>query len=197
MSPPARTIPKVKAVLIGDSGVGKSALFRRFQDLNFVPGGTPTIGGACANITVRTTDGCSTAVMLWDTAGQESYRAIVPMYFVDCHIVLVVYAVSERISFENLKAWVNLSTEQAPVDAKILIIGNKCDEIEKRRVTAEEGQTYTQSLPRAEFFETSALNGYGIEPVLRAIGETGSEIMEARASQEISAPVEQTKTGCC
>jgi hypothetical protein len=73
---------RLKAVLIGDSAVGKSCLYDRLESGTFLEDHTPTIGGAFATLRLSESEGAEYEVGLWDTAGQERYKTIIPMYFI-------------------------------------------------------------------------------------------------------------------
>jgi small GTP-binding protein len=171
------TIPpqKVKVVFIGNSSVGKTALFTRFQNHSFVPGQQSTIGAACANVNVTLEGGAVVNMMVWDTAGQETYRGIVPMYFSRCSFILIVYDVTSRESFESVPGWIRLSIDKAPETARILIIGNKCDLEAKRVVQFAEGTQFAQANSAFLFLETSALNAEGVDSLLLAIASAADE----------------------
>jgi small GTP-binding protein len=186
----------VKAVLVGDSAVGKSSLFRRFQGFCFPDTYNPTVGTAWARLEVNVS-GTPVTVVLWDTAGQEDYRGIVPMYCRDCNVVLVVYAASDRDSFENVSWWVDFSTEQAPMSAKMIFIENKCDLEEQRKVEKDKGRAYALSVPGSGFFETSALTGYGIQQVLEAMAEVGLKVTQSNPIERTENPIEKGKADCC
>lgn len=162
---------KVKVVFIGNSTVGKTELFRRFQGVTELGGTIATIGGACANVTVTVKDNTEVNLMVWDTAGQEAYRGIVPMYFSRASFILIVYDITQRSSFDSVTEWIALSKERAPVNAHIGIIGNKCDLEARRKVTMAEGQELADNEGACMFFETSALNGQCVEDLLCTIGE--------------------------
>jgi small GTP-binding protein len=165
----------VKVVFIGNSSVGKTALFTRFQNHSFTPGQQSTIGAACANVNVTLEGGSVVNMIVWDTAGQETYRGIVPMYFSRCSFILIVYDVTNRESFESVPGWIRLSIDKAPESARILIIGNKCDLDAKRVVQFGEGTKCAQAHSAFLFLETSALNAEGVDSLLLAIASTAEE----------------------
>jgi small GTP-binding protein len=163
---------RVKVVFIGDSGVGKSALFARFQNRAFNPVTQSTIGGACANVDVQTEGTGVMKLIVWDTAGQEAYRGIVPMYFTRCAFVLIVYDISSLESFESVLSWHKLSREKAPQVAKVILIANKCDLEKRRLVSIAAGNELAGNIRAFMFFETSAATGDGVEELLSSIATT-------------------------
>ncbi len=159
---------KVKVVFVGNSGVGKTALFHRFEKNEFCRDISSTIGGACTNVNVDLDTNEQVPLIVWDTAGQESFRAIVPMYFSRAAFILIVYDVSSMVSFQAVKDWYNLSKEKAPENAKIIFIGNKSD-LEKREVSYQDLDQLASELDTFLHTETSAITGSGIHDLLTSI----------------------------
>jgi small GTP-binding protein len=176
---------KVKVVFIGDSEVGKSALFTRFQRRPFQPGAPSTVGGACANISVQMEGQQTIDMIIWDTAGQEKYRGIIPMYFSRCAFILIVYDISNRQSFEGISDWYQLSRDKAPDVAKVILIGNKSD-LPERAVSIAEGTEFASSIGAHMFFETSAMTGDGVEEVILSVASTAWK--EASGFSELLQP---------
>jgi small GTP-binding protein len=161
---------EVRAALIGNISVGKTSLFERFQNQEFASTNTMTVGCACARITVQAEDGTDVRLLVWDTAGQEEYRAIIQLYFRSAAFVLVLYDISRKDSFESVNEWVSLARAKAPAAATYLLIGNKCDLEDERQIPMSEGEQLAQSIG-AVFVETSAATGVGISEVLQAMAD--------------------------
>ena len=166
---------KFKAVIIGDSGVGKTSLFTRFQGGGFSQDFLSTIGGAFANVQVQADTGEEILIGMWDTAGQERFRNIVPMYFQKASFVIAVYSVTERNSFADLDYWVQIAKEKAPTNTKIIIVGNKCDCDDLRQVSVEESVRAAERLGACFSVETSAKSGSGIDILLSQLANLGAE----------------------
>jgi small GTP-binding protein len=175
MNAPGPNVQKVKVVFIGNSSVGKTSLFTRFQSHQFLPSQPSTIGAACANVNVTLEGGATVNLIVWDTAGQETYRGIVPMYFNRCSFILIVYDVTNLESFESVDGWVKLSNEKAPENARIMILGNKCDLEAKRVVKYSQGNQCAVDHHAYMFCETSALNAQGVDTVLMAVAAAVNE----------------------
>jgi small GTP-binding protein len=195
---------KVKVVFIGNSSVGKTSLFTRFQNRGFSQTLPSTIGGACANVDVELDDSTPVHLIVWDTAGQDTYRGIVPMYFTRCSYILLVYDISSRQSFDSVSQWITLSKEKAPEDVKIILIGNKSDMEGNRSVTATEGGELANSSGAFLFFETSALNGDGVEALLMSLATDVAKNPESGRNKisptevAIERPSSQSDhKGCC
>ena len=98
-----------KVVLIGESGVGKTSIINRYANNQFSPNLDPTPG---ANFTTKQLEikGFKQQIKfeIWDTAGQEKYRALAKVFYKNAHICILVYDITRKKSFEQLKNfWIN------------------------------------------------------------------------------------------
>lgn len=151
----------IKLLLIGDSGVGKSCLLLRFSEDSFTPSFITTIG---IDFKIRTIDidGKRVKLQIWDTAGQERFRTITTVYYRGAMGILLVYDVTDRKSFENVRTWFGNVEQHASEDVNKILIGNKCDWEEKRQVSREEGEQLADSLG-VPFVEASAKANIKVE----------------------------------
>ena len=94
-------------------------------------------------------------LQIWDTAGQERFKNITASYYRGGNGVLVVYDITDRESFENLNSWLIEIEKNANKNVYKLLIGNKCDLEDKRKVTYQEGKDFASS-NGMQFLETSA-----------------------------------------
>jgi small GTP-binding protein len=163
----------LKAVLIGDSGVGKTSIFQRLESSKFSDAHIPTVGGAYTAVQVGVSE---RTIGLWDTAGQERFRTIVPMYFQRAHIVVIVFDLTQRQTFEHLAEWHEIAKTKAPENIKYVLIGNKRDCVDERVVTLAEAEEARQKIGGFVYIETSALNGDGFDLVLSEFGRLADEI---------------------
>uniref|UniRef100_A0A452XJL2 GTP-binding protein n=1 Tax=Aegilops tauschii subsp. strangulata TaxID=200361 RepID=A0A452XJL2_AEGTS len=126
-----------KLLLIGDSSVGKSCLLLRFADDAYVDTYISTIG---VDFKIRTVelDGKSVKLQIWDTAGQERFRTITSSYYRGAHGIIIVYDVTDRESFNNVKQWLSEIDRYASDSVCKLLVGNKCDLVDSKVVDTEE-----------------------------------------------------------
>ncbi|KAM9347303.1 ras-related protein Rab-17-like [Symphorus nematophorus] len=166
LSRPVRTL-RVKMVLLGSSGVGKSSLALRFVKDEF-RSTSPTVGCAylarvvhLSNVTLR--------FEIWDTAGQEKYHSVTPLYYRGAHAALLVYDISKRETFIRAQVWLKeLEKQHIPGSTVIWLVGNKGDLAEDRQVSVQEGQNLANERGLS-FLETSALSGDQISELLLAL----------------------------
>ncbi|KAL8474705.1 hypothetical protein ACS0TY_030514 [Phlomoides rotata] len=150
-----------KAVLIGDSAVGKSNLLSRFARDDFCLDSKPTIGVEFAYRNIRVADKLIKA-QIWDTAGQERFRAITSSYYRGALGALLVYDITRRSTFESLKKWLKELREFGNPEMVVVLVGNKSDLRRSREVNLEDGQSLAQ-LENISFMETSAKENLNVE----------------------------------
>ena len=150
-----------KILTIGESGVGKTCILRRFVENKFLKNHLATIGIDFKTKTL-TINNQEIKLKIWDTAGQERFRNITTQYYKGADGIVLVYDVTDEASYEKIKDWMDqiLSNTQKE-DIGLVLLGNKCD-MEPRNVTEEQGNKMAEEL-KISYFETSALTGQGIK----------------------------------
>jgi small GTP-binding protein len=137
-------------------------------------------------------------VQLWDTAGQEKYKAITKNLFLKVQGTLVVFDITNDNSFNNAKKWVNSIKDECGKTMQMILIGNKSDLEEKRVVSQEEASQYAEE-EKIEYIETSSKTGENIQ---RAINSICQKILDnTEIERDFSFTLEQTilkkKSKCC
>ncbi|CAK85671.1 unnamed protein product (macronuclear) [Paramecium tetraurelia] len=156
-----------KIVLIGDSGVGKTNILKRFINNEFQLESKPTIGVEFATKTFQQ-QGKSVKCQIWDTAGQERFRAITNAYYRGAVGAFICYDITREITFKNTEKWLSELKEHADGNIVIIMIGNKIDAVDSRAVRTDEAQDYCES-QKIGFIETSALDGTNIDVAFNKI----------------------------
>ena len=151
--------PKYKLIFLGDQSVGKSCILNRFLNDTFIEDYQATIGLDFQSKNVQI-DNQDIHLLLYDTAGQEKFRSLIPMYTRDANIILLVYDISNRDSFTNLTHWLKDLTNVNMEEVILCIVANKIDLVDKRVVTNEEGQKFADEHDFI-FQEISAKTGDG------------------------------------
>jgi small GTP-binding protein len=174
----------VKAVLVGDTDVGKTAIFKRLEDNTFDKRQIPTVGGSYLSLSLTGPDGSQTNIGLWDTAGHERFRTIVPMYFQRAVAIICVFDLAQRASFDHIRTWVEMARTTAPDDVKFLLIGNKSDLDEDRQVELPVATELSDSIGAKAYIETSALSGAGIDLLKGQLAALASRVNQEQAVVE-------------
>lgn len=158
-----------RVVLIGDSGVGKTSLIHRAKYNKFNEAAVTTIG---AGITPMEAihNGVPIDYQLWDTAGQEIYRSIVPMYFRGVCGVLLVFSVTQASSFANLDSWIKELQKHTDSHTPLIIVGNKMDCTNDAVVSLADVTKYSCER-KIDVILTSASTGENIDILLKQIVE--------------------------
>ncbi|KAJ2559948.1 ras GTPase [Coemansia sp. RSA 1933] len=196
-----------KLLLIGDSGVGKSCLLLRFADDTYTESYISTIG---VDFKIRTIelDGKTVKLQIWDTAGQERFRTITSSYYRGAHGIIVVYDVTDGETFSNVKQWLQEIDRYASEGVNKLLVGNKSDLEDKRKVDVTEAKDFADSL-NISFLETSAKDSTNVEKAFMTMAGQIKERMGAsnvqQQQQQQKKPinlsqgqnVNQTNGGCC
>ena len=190
-----------KILTIGESGVGKTCILRRFVENKFLKNHLATIG-----IDFRTKVlhiyGKDIKLKIWDTAGQERYHNITSQIYKGADGIILVFDVNEEISFTKIKDWIEqIKSNVSQEEISLILLGNKCD-IEERAISKEQGQEMANSL-NVNYYETSALNGTGINEAFEGLTK---EIMKKKKvinsdgrtiSLTSTQKAKNQKKGCC
>lgn len=149
-----------KLVVVGDSGVGKSNLLSKYVSNSFSENSKATIGVDLSTKVLRI-EGKTVQNQIWDTAGQDRFRAITSAYYRNAVGAVIVFDLTKPKTFENLAKWLREVRENAEPDINVMIIGNKSDLTGAREVKPETIDDFvTQN--RLTYLETSALNGSNV-----------------------------------
>ncbi|KAG9264542.1 ras-related protein Rab-37 isoform X1 [Astyanax mexicanus] len=168
-----------KTILVGDSGVGKTSLLVQFDQGKFIPGSfSATVGIGFTNKVVSV-DNMKVKLQIWDTAGQERFRSVTHAYYRDAQALLLLYDITRKSSFDNIRAWLTEIHEYAQKDVVIMLLGNKSDMAAERVIKHEEGQKLAKEYG-VPFMETSAKTGLNVELAFHAIAR---ELTQRAASQ--------------
>ena len=152
-----------KIIIIGDTCVGKSNILSRYLKDEFREDSKSTVGVELGTKFLKVKD-VGTKIQIWDTAGQERYRSITSSYYKGSHGCFIVYDITSEISFENVDKWYQQAQKEASKDVSIILVGNKCDLEDQRKVSKEKGEEKAKQF-NIPFFETSALSKIKIDDI--------------------------------
>ena len=150
----------VKLLMLGNSSVGSTSIRDVFLGQRFINDTLATIGSNKADSMFKLNNGKEVKIVIWDTAGQERFHAMALSLLRYNQGVILVYDVTNRKSFEDLKIWLN-DINNITNKVSIVLFGNKCD-IENRKVTKEEAEKFAKE-NNIPYFETSAKSRKNID----------------------------------
>jgi Ras-related protein Rab-22 len=172
-----KTTREVKVVLLGDQGVGKSSLVLRFVTQHFREISDATIGASFMSKMLMIPDE-ETGEMkpinfkIWDTAGQEKYHSLAPMYYRGAAAAIVVYDITKKRSFKTLQNWVNELITLGPENIVICIAGNKADLNNEREIDFEMALNYAKEVgDDTVCLETSAKEDTNVNMLFKQIAK--------------------------
>ena len=164
-----------KIIIIGDTSVGKTALLSKYLKGIFPTSPLSTVATEFATKIIQIKEGGYIKAQIWDTAGEEKYKSITYHHYKKSVGGLIVYDITKRSTFENVKNWYNDLIYKAEKGCIIALIGNKLDLVEKngkkREVSKEEAQSYAED-NHMLFYETSAYNGNNINEIFEELMQT-------------------------
>ena len=155
-------VNRQKIIFTGDIYVGKTSIINVLMGQKFNNDYEASIGVDFFSKTIKY-KGKIIKLQIWDSAGQEKFRSLIPNYIRGSSLVFIVYDISNKKSFNNVNSWVNFVNNIE--NSNIVIVGNKIDLENKREVTYEEGKKYCEE-NNFDFFEVSAKNDINLNNML-------------------------------
>ena len=196
---------EIKVIVLGSVGVGKTSLITRYKTRKFVQNIPSTFGSNFVSID-KIIKNKKYFLNVWDTAGQEKYNSLTQTFMKNAKIIILIYSITDRKSFQNLDTWLNLVKEQNGEDGYSLgIAANKSDLYEESDVDDEEGKKYAEKI-NAVWKLTSALEeNKGIDELIDELinnyinnqEKEESNLNDATIKLDNSAFSDENKGGCC
>ena len=193
--------------------MGKSCILLQFTDNKFREKHEITIGVEFESKTIEI-DGKLVKIQIWDTAGHEAFQSITRTYYKGAVGALLVYDITRKETFNHLVKWLSEVKENASKEITIILIGNKNDLEEERKVSYEEGESFAKE-NNLLFLETSAKTSKNIAEafnlsalkILNNIQKTGEEEIfnnnikintdKKNINQKDNKKKEKNKKSCC
>lgn len=180
-------------MLMGSSSVGKTAVVERIITDSFLDTNNPTVGVQYYDIPIDLGND-QVSVQLWDTAGQEKYRALCKTYMRNANGIFLIYDISNIQSFKDLPDWADEISTCCDANTPVLLAGNKIDEPMFREISYEEGAGFAKE-HGYEFIEVSAKTG---ENVTEGLMKLAKLAFDQNPSLVITTPTpEEESGGCC
>ena len=191
MADSEKKTPNVKVVLLGDSGVGKTCLITRYISETFEQNTASTNGASYASKNVNYDKLKKTITLdIWDTAGQEKYKALTKFFYKDAAIAILVYDITQKQSFESIKSyWYEQVKENGEKTFVLGIVGNKSDLYEQEEVPENEARQFAQSIG-AIFALTSAKMNTGVDALFE---DAGNKYLDPSFQQKVMQEQEANK----
>ena len=165
-----------KVLLLGDSSVGKTCFLLRYCDKSFQDAHLSTIGLDYRLKTMTLKNGKNIKLQIWDTAGQDRFRAITKNYYKGANGIILIYDVTNVQTFENVKNWISQIKEEANPNVVIYLAGNKIDLPEDTiTVATDEGQKMADEY-KLLFKEASAKAGINVNEIFQELVEKIDEV---------------------
>ena len=187
------SVESFKVVLVGESGVGKTSIITQFIEQTFQEDIQSTTGGTFSTKSVVCDGGKILKFEIWDTAGQEKYRSLTTMFYKDANAAVMVYDVTRKESFEEIKNyWSNQIKDNSPENIILAIAANKSDLIEKETVDEGEARNFAKEL-NAIFVTTSAKSSEGINSLFEEIAKkySGATNITIKEEEDVEDPQAQ------
>jgi len=193
----------LKVVMVGDSGVGKSCVLKRFASNEWQDGYISTIGVDFEIVTLNI-DGSRVKLQIWDTAGQERFHNITTSYYRGAHCIMLVYDITSSQSFQNITQgakWLEQIRMYASRECTVLLVGNKSDLSTQRSVQYDQANQLAQE-HGLFLMECSAKDGVNVDTAFNWIGEKGLALRKAALSKQnktltLSPENDEDDQNCC
>ena len=178
-----------KIIVVGDSGVGKTSITSNAIRKIFEEKYSPTLGFEFYTYNLKIDDK-KIKLQIWDTCGQEAYKALICSFYRNASLAILVYSINSLESFESINKWINEIKKKSNPDIKMILIGNKIDLEDERKVTQEMGEKFSKDNVFSLFMETSAKNSINTENLFneaaRILYEKYKEIKEIKEMKNLN-----------
>jgi len=169
----------IKLLLIGNTFVGKTLIVQKFIDNAFSKSTVATIGVDLQSKVIDI-NGKKVKYLIWDTAGEDRMKTMTYSYYRGCHVILIVFDVTNEVSFKNVTNWVECINKFAKSNVLRILVGNKTDLENERVITTEQGKQLAQE-NGLKYYEISALKIQGLQEMFEDIAKEYVEIYEQKS----------------
>ena len=190
---------KYKIMVLGESKVGKTSLIKRYTKDQFGGVYLTTVGMDFQDKIIEIEDK-KVRLQVWDTAGQERFRNVTKSYFQSSQGLLVVYDITDNESFQKINFWMENIKNNAPENVKLILVGNKCDLANERKVTIEDGENKARYY-NIKFFESSAKDGTNVNELFFYLAneiyqDEKTKGKDNKKTMQLDS-IKKEKKGCC
>ncbi|MFX0138093.1 MAG: Rab family GTPase [Candidatus Hodarchaeota archaeon] len=156
-----------KIVVLGEAGVGKTSLVRRYCEGTFLEGYKTTIGSDFYVKYLRCEDGSPLILSIWDLAGEHRFQFVMENFMKGAKGALLVFDLTRKRTFIKLGEWLQI-LQKAAGSVPLILIGNKSDLIDSRFVSADEAKAYAENNGIA-YYESSAKTSWNVDNIFQKI----------------------------
>jgi len=172
-----------KMIIIGDSGTGKSCFSSKAIRNAFEEYSVDTVGYEFLTFNIRINNEVI-QLQTFDTCGKEMYKSLISNFYRNSSLAIIIYSIDNKESFQNIKKWLK-EVKNANFNAKIILVGNKSDLEESRKVSKDEGENFAKENNLNMFFETSAKTGHNAQNVfIEAVKLLYKEYIKSKKEKE-------------
>ena len=188
----------IKLLLIGNAFVGKTLIVQKFIDNTFSKSTMSTIGVDLQSKIIDI-NGKKVKYLIWDTAGEDRMKTMTYSYYRGCHVILIVYDVTNQKSFENVTTWVECVDKFAKSNVLRILVGNKTDLEDQRVISKEDGKKLADE-NGLKFYEISAKAVTGLCEMFEDIAKEYVQMYQQKSIKnfQLKKAVEtKAKKKCC
>lgn len=166
------TVSECKVVILGDTAVGKTSIALRYLENKFIDSHIVTLGAQFQQPKITLKNGNILKLNLWDTAGEEKFRSMLPMYYKSARGAILTYDIGNKQSFNSVHYWIEALNEHVKAENTVLLlVGNKSDlPPENRQVDSKVAAKLAEE-NNMIFIEVSAKNGDGVNELFTSLAE--------------------------
>ena len=154
------TFIDLKIILLGDVSVGKTSIIGRYINSSFEDNYKPNVSAEKRLKVINEDDNTSLRLNIWDTAGQEKYRAVTRQFYRDSDGAIIVFDLTKKNTFNGVQNWIKELKTHGSEDTEIIILGNKSDLPNEREISEEDIKNEINN--KYKYFEVSAKSGNNI-----------------------------------
>ena len=192
-----------KIIIIGDSGVGKSSILKRAVKNTFEENYQATVGFEFLLLYFTVND-FKIKLQIWDTCGQEMYRSLVQGFYRNTSLAVLVYDISNKISYEGLDVWLKDIRSRLNEEVPIFIVGNKSDKGNERKISTDEANDFSTNRRVKYFTECSAKTGFNVDDIFKEVAKylysIREELEKDKSSNKLiigNGEYRKKMKGCC
>jgi len=172
----------IKIIIVGEIGVGKTSVIRRYLTNNFIEEERSSIACKEQEKSIELDSETKVNLKIIDTAGEEKYGPLTNLYFKDCQGAIVMYDLTDKNSFNKIDNWLSILKEKAAKKIVIMLAGNKSDLIDKKVNLGDELNLYKE---KYDHLEISAKEGNNVDIVFKNLVNKIVDILKNKGEHSI------------